>query len=125
MHELHQILAWRLQLGNFWTTLSFVGIDEVHRYHGILGSHIALLLWRLRRICAYYEAWPQFILSSATIGGAKEFAKTLTGVDAVEISGNGSPRAQQTFRPYNPWNAGKSSLTATADLIRAQVQNGM
>ena len=125
MYELHQILAWRLQWGDFWANLSFVIIDEAHRYRGIFGSHIALLLRRLRRICRYYDSVPQFILSSATIGGAPEFAGTLTGVAAAEIANDGSPRAQQTFRLYNPWTAGKSSLAATADLIRDQIQSGM
>ncbi|MDR0980890.1 MAG: DEAD/DEAH box helicase [Methanocalculaceae archaeon] len=125
MYELHQILAWRMQWGDFWANLSFVIIDEAHRYRGIFGSHIALLLRRLRRICSYYDSRPQFILSSATIGDASSFAKTLTGLAAVEIADDGSPRAQQTFRLYNPWSSGKSSLSATADLIRDQVRNGM
>lgn len=125
MYELHQILAWRMQWGDFWANLSFVIIDEAHRYRGIFGSHIALLLRRLRRVCRYYDARPQFILSSATIGDASSFAKTLTGAAAREIADDGSPRAQQTFRLYNPWSSGKSSLSATADLIRDQVQSGM
>ncbi|HJK03889.1 MAG TPA: DEAD/DEAH box helicase, partial [Methanocorpusculum sp.] len=125
MYELHQILAWRMKWGDFWANLSFVIIDEAHRYRGIFGSHIALLLRRLRRICNYYDAHPQFILSSATIGDAPSFAETLTGVAAVEIANDGSPRAQQTFRLYNPWCSGKSSLSATADLIQDQVRSGM
>ncbi|HJK40634.1 MAG TPA: DEAD/DEAH box helicase [Methanocorpusculum sp.] len=125
MYELHQILAWRMKWGDFWANLSFVVIDEAHRYRGIFGSHIALLLRRLRRICNYYDAHPQFILSSATIGDAPSFAETLTGVAAVEIANDGSPRAQQTFRLYNPWCSGKSSLSATTDLIQDQVRSGM
>ncbi|MDV0442086.1 DEAD/DEAH box helicase [Methanorbis furvi] len=125
MYELHQILAWRTQWGDFWTNLGAVVIDEAHRYRGVFGSHIALLLRRLRRICSYYDARPQFVLSSATIGGAETFAETLTGLPAVEIANDGSPRAKQTFRLYNPSASGKSSITATADLIRDQVQSGM
>ncbi|HJK05284.1 MAG TPA: DEAD/DEAH box helicase, partial [Methanocorpusculum sp.] len=125
MYELHQILAWRMKWGDFWANLSFVVIDEAHRYRGIFGSHIALLLRRLRRICNYYDAHPQFILSSATIGDAPSFAETLTGVAAVEIANDGSPRAQQTFRLYNPWCSGKSSLSATTDIIQDQVRSGM
>ena len=122
MYELHQILAWRMQWGDFWANLSFVIIDEAHRHRGIFGSHIALLL---RRICSYYDDRLQFILSSATIGDASLFAKTLNGVAAVEIADDSSPWAQQTFRLYNPWSSGKSILSATADLIRDQVQSGM
>ena len=41
-------------------------------------------MW-LRSICRYYNSVPQFILSSATIGGAPEFVGTITGVAVSEI----------------------------------------
>ena len=52
---------------------------------GIFGSQIALLIRWLRSICRYYNSVPQFILSSATIGGAQEFVGTITGVAVSEI----------------------------------------
>ena len=123
MYELHQILAWRAKWGDFWANLSFVIIDETHRYRGVFGSNTALLLRRLRRICNYYDAEPQFLLSSATLGEAESFAETLTGMPSVEISNDGSPRAKRTFRIYSPEN--KSSISATAELVSSQINSGM
>ncbi len=125
MYELHQILAWRMQWGDFWTRLRYIIIDEAHRYRGVFGSHTALLLRRVMRICRFYDARPQFILSSATLADAETFAETLTGVPAAEIRNDGSPRAKQIFRLYNPAESGKSTLSATADLIQNQISAGM
>ncbi|MBR4285945.1 MAG: DEAD/DEAH box helicase, partial [Methanocorpusculum sp.] len=76
MYELHHILPWRAKWGDFFANLSFVVIDEAHKYRGVFGSNTALLIRRLRRICNYYDGYPQFILSSATLGNAKRFAET-------------------------------------------------
>ena len=123
MYELHHILAWRAKWGDFWTNLSFVIIDEAHRYRGIFGSNTALLIRRLRRICNFYDADPQFILSSATLGEADSFAEKLTGLPFIEVSNDGSPRAKRTFRIYSPEN--KSSTKAAAEMINAQINAGM
>ena len=49
------------------TNLTHVVIDEAHTYRGVFGSHVALVLRRLRRVCALYGCEPQFLLASATI----------------------------------------------------------
>jgi len=123
MYELHHILGWRAKWGDFWTNLSFVVVDEAHRYRGIFGSNTALLLRRLRRVCNYYDADPLFILSSATLGDPLTFAETLTGLPSVEISSDGSPRAKRTFQIYSPEN--KSSISAAAELVSSQIKAGM
>lgn len=125
MYELHLILAWRMHWGDFWTNLTFTVIDEAHRYRGIFGSHTALLIRRLRRVCRFYDANPNFILSSATLANGKIFAETLTGVFFSEIFTDGSPRAKQTFQLYNPVETGKSTVSATADLMKKQIREGM
>ncbi|MDO5846478.1 MAG: DEAD/DEAH box helicase, partial [Methanocorpusculum sp.] len=122
MYELHQILPWRAKWGDFFANLSFVVIDEAHKYRGVFGSNTALLLRRLRRICEYYDAHPQFLLSSATLGHAGQFAETLTGLPAEEISTDGSPRAKRTFRIYN--NPEKSSIAAAAELVNESILAG-
>ena len=123
MYELHHILGWRAKWGDFWANLSFVVIDEAHRYRGVFGSNTALLLRRLRRICNFYDADPRFILSSATLGNAAAFAETLTGLPFTEVDDDGSPRARRTFRICAPENT--SSITAAADLITSQINAGM
>ena len=49
------------------TNLTHVVVDEAHTYRGVFGSHVALVLRRLRRVCALYGCEPQFLLASATI----------------------------------------------------------
>ncbi len=46
--------------------LRYVVLDEAHTYRGVFGTHVALIMRRLRRLCAYYGSAPQFICCSAT-----------------------------------------------------------
>ncbi|OLS17005.1 MAG: DEAD-box ATP-dependent RNA helicase CshB [Candidatus Heimdallarchaeota archaeon LC_3] len=55
----------------------FVG----HTYSGILGTHLFMLLQRLKRIIGKF----QIIGASATVGNPKEFFKRLTGQEIVVI----------------------------------------
>ena len=86
----------------FLRHLRFVVIDEAHVYRGVFGSHIALLLRRLRRLCALYGANPQFILTSATLGNPKEHAERLTGLDVVAVTEDGAPSEGREFALWNP-----------------------
>ena len=63
----------------FVRSLDLVVIDEVHEYRGIFGSHVALLLRRLRRVCERFGADPQYVCCSATIGNPVEHAAAVTG----------------------------------------------
>ncbi len=82
---------WQRLLGS----LRYVVIDEAHRYRGAWGNHMAMVIRRLRRICAHYGSSPVFVLASATISQAKRLAKTLTGVDdVVEISHDSAPHPE-------------------------------
>ena len=86
----------------FLRHLRFVVIDEAHVYRGVFGSHIALLLRRLRRLCALYGSNPQFILTSATLGNPKEHAERLTGLDVVAVTDDGAPSGGREFALWNP-----------------------
>jgi len=90
--------SWRRLLAN----LKFVVVDEAHLYRGIFGSHLALLLRRLRRLCDRYGARPVFIMASATIGNAGEFARLLSGLDFTIIDRDGSPYGGKDFIFWNP-----------------------
>ncbi|MHB2156330.1 DEAD/DEAH box helicase [Calditrichota bacterium GD2] len=82
--------------------LKFVVLDEIHAYRGVFGSHLANLMRRLKRICAFYGSSPQFICSSATIANPKELAEQLTGQPVTLIDNNGAPRGKKHFLFYNP-----------------------
>ena len=86
----------------FFSNLKYVVVDEAHAYRGVLGSHVADLIRRLKRVAAFYGCQPLFILCSATIGNPKELAQTLTGADVVLVDNNGAPRGQKRVILYNP-----------------------
>jgi DEAD/DEAH box helicase domain-containing protein len=74
-YGLHQYLPWHYKWRSFLQNLKFIVIDEAHVYRGVFGSNVAMLLRRLLRICNYYHATPQIILSSATIANPEEHAQ--------------------------------------------------
>ena len=101
-YGLHHYLPWHYKWRTFLQNLRFIIIDEAHVYRGVFGSNVAMLFRRLTRICNYYHADPQFILSSATIANPEEHAKRLTGKDFEVISTDGAPRGKKTVMFWNP-----------------------
>ena len=94
---------WR----GFFRRLRVVIIDECHGYRGVFGSHVAQVLRRLRRVAAHHAApgsrqEPVFILASATIADPVACARQLTGLDAIAVTDDGSPRAPLTFALWEP-----------------------
>jgi len=89
-----------------WTRLlrhlRYVVIDEAHVYRGVFGSHVAGVMRRLRRLCQFYGAKPQFIASSATIANPGEHAAALTGLPFTTVSHDGAPRGGRDFIFWNP-----------------------
>ncbi|MDR3147338.1 MAG: DEAD/DEAH box helicase [Treponema sp.] len=86
----------------FFSGLAYIVIDEIHSYRGVMGSHVAELIRRLRRIAAFYGARPRFILCSATIANPGELARTLTGTDLALVDNNGAPQGEKRVVLYNP-----------------------
>ncbi|MCL2128677.1 MAG: DEAD/DEAH box helicase, partial [Treponema sp.] len=86
----------------FFSGLKYIVIDEAHAYRGVLGSHVANVIRRLRRVAAFYGASPQFILCSATIGNPKELAQEITGLKVSLVDRNGAPRGEKRVILYNP-----------------------
>ena len=82
--------------------LRYVVVDEVHHYRGVFGSHVANVLRRLRRICAFYGSKPTFICCSATIANPKELAETLMEETFELINHSGAPSGRRVFLFYNP-----------------------
>jgi DEAD/DEAH box helicase domain-containing protein len=86
----------------FFSRLRYVVIDEAHAYRGVMGSHVANVIRRLRRVAAFYGAKPQFILCSATIGNPGELAEALIGQGVELVDKNGAPHGEKRIILYNP-----------------------
>jgi DEAD/DEAH box helicase domain-containing protein len=108
---LHRALLPRhTRWSGFFSRLRYVIIDECHGYRGVFGSHVGHVLRRLRRVVAHHAtagelagpARPVFVLASATVGTPGACAKLLTGVDAEEVTEDGSPRGPLAFALWEP-----------------------
>src|SRR3954449_3763030 len=73
------ILPSHKRWATFLMRLRYVVVDELHTLRGVFGSHVALVLRRLRRLCERYRSTPTFCLTSATIGNPAELAELLVG----------------------------------------------
>lgn len=82
--------------------LRYVVIDEIHHYRGVFGSHLANVLRRLQRICAFYGSNPQFICCSATIANPQEMTERIIERPVTLIDNNGAPAGEKHFLFYNP-----------------------
>ena len=128
---------WR----GFFRRLRVVIIDECHGYRGVFGSHVAQVLRRLRRVAAHHalpahqaplgsRPEPVFILASATIADPAVCARQLTGLDAVPVTDDGSPRAPLTFALWEPpllhtyteARARRPATSEASDLLAALVR---
>jgi len=111
--------------------LKYVVIDETHIYRGVFGSHVANVLRRLRRLCAFYGSSPQFICCSATIANPEEHAQNITGLPFESIVEDGSPHGEKYFTFWNPpvideaKTSRRSSNSEAAFLLGELVQKGI
>lgn len=96
------ILPHHTKWVKLFENLRFVVIDELHGYRGVFGSHIANVIRRLKRICAWYGSDPVFICCSATIANPEELARDLLEAPVKLIDQNGAPRGRRTIAVYNP-----------------------
>ena len=87
---------------SFLRNLKYVVVDECHGYRGVFGSHVALVLRRLRRVCARYGASPVFVLASATVSSPETSASRLTGLPVVPVTDDASPRGATEFALWEP-----------------------
>ena len=95
---LHQgILPHHTKWAQFFESLHYVVIDEMHTYRGVFGSHMANLIRRLQRVCRFYGRTPLFILCSATIANPLELAEQLIGAKATAITDSGAPQGEAGF----------------------------
>ncbi|KAI0135975.1 P-loop containing nucleoside triphosphate hydrolase protein [Hypoxylon sp. NC0597] len=90
---------WR----SFLKHLRYVVVDELHYYNGLMGSHVAFIMRRLRRICAAVgNRKVKFISCSATVANPREHFKTIFGIDDVHlVDFDGSPSGRKEFLCWN------------------------
>lgn len=91
------ILPYHHHWQDFFSALQFVVVDELHTYRGVMGSHMAWVFRRLRRICRHYGADPVFVFCSATIKNPDELATQLTGLDVKTVLKSGAPAPPKHF----------------------------
>jgi DEAD/DEAH box helicase domain-containing protein len=96
------ILPAHARWAQFFRHLRYIVVDEAHAYRGVFGSHVALLLRRLRRVAQKYGANPVFIAASATVSDPANSASLLSGVDCLAVTEDGSPRGARTVALWEP-----------------------
>lgn len=129
---LHQaILPHHTKWAQFFENLRYVVIDEVHTYRGVFGSHVANVIRRLKRVCAFYGVTPQFILCSATIGNPQEHAEALIEDAVTAITQSGAPTGDKHVLLWNPpvvnpdLGLRASARSQTNRIARLAIKSGM
>ncbi len=117
------ILPSHERWADFLHRLDYVVVDEMHTLRGIFGTHVAMILRRLRRLAAMYGSDPTFVFGSATIGNPEELASALCGLETHLIDDDSSPVGEQTIALWNPpltdldLNRRRSALVESTDLF--------
>ena len=101
------ILPTHSHFSRILSNLTYCVVDEAHTLKGVFGSHSAMVLRRLRRLCRYvYCTDPVFAVTTATVANPGQHACTLIGVDAaaevvVVVDEDGSPHGAKDFVLWN------------------------
>jgi DEAD/DEAH box helicase domain-containing protein len=125
------ILPDHARWADFLLRLSLVVVDEAHMARGVFGSHVSLVLRRLRRLVAHYGGEPRFVLSSATVGNPAELAERLVGLPFEAVATDASPAGGKVFALWNPpvideeTGARRSALTDASILMGRLAEDGV
>jgi DEAD/DEAH box helicase domain-containing protein len=123
------ILPDHARWADFFLRLSLVVVDEAHVARGVFGSHLAMVLRRLRRLVAHYGGDPRFVLASATIGNPGELAERLVGLPFETVQADASPSGEKLFALWNPpiideeSGARRSALSEASSLLTELVED--
>jgi DEAD/DEAH box helicase domain-containing protein len=124
------LLADHARWADFLLRLSLVVVDEAHVLRGVFGSHVAMVLRRLRRLVAMHGGDPRWCLASATIGNPGELAERLTGLDVDVVVEDAAPRGRKLFALWNPpiideeTGARRSALAEASTVMTHLVDDG-
>jgi DEAD/DEAH box helicase domain-containing protein len=107
---------------NFFETLRFVIIDEIHTYKGIFGTNVAMVMRRLQRLCELHgNNKLQFISCSATIDNPKELADSITNRDNYLVDIDTAPKKLKKYVLIKPVtdneSDSKSPVSVAADYV--------
>lgn len=129
----HGMLPNHQGWSRFFKRLRYIVIDEAHSYRGVFGTHTALVLRRLRRVCAHYGAEPVFVGASATSADPASMFAELTGVNVTAVTEDSSAKGPVTVGLWEPpvtdrrGDGGvplrRSILVESADLLTNLVAN--
>ncbi|KAF5358075.1 hypothetical protein D9756_001743 [Leucocoprinus leucothites] len=93
---------WR----SFLRDVKLVVVDELHYYSGLLGSHVAFIMRRFRRVCAAVgNQRMRFVSCTATLANPGEHMQKIFGLgkDEVEVVDiDGAPSGKKDFLVWNP-----------------------
>jgi ATP-dependent helicase YprA (DUF1998 family) len=115
------ILPHHDRWGDLLGRLQFVVVDEVHTYRGILGSHMAQVFRRLRRMCRHYGTSPTFVFTSATVANPDELAGQLTGLPVETVRQSTAGTGRRHLILMEPVDG---PLAATLTLLKAALNRG-
>ncbi|WP_339103794.1 DEAD/DEAH box helicase [Haloterrigena salinisoli] len=99
----------------FLSACDLVVIDESHTYTGVHGMHVAWIVRRLKRVLGYYDADPQFVLTSATIGNPAEHSSALIDESVTVVDDDGSPTGPRDLVLWNPPPRGRENTDDERD----------
>jgi DEAD/DEAH box helicase domain-containing protein len=112
----------------FYSNLDLIVVDEAHEYSGVAGTHVAFILRRLRRILEYYDADPQFAMTTATIGNPASHANQLTSEEFKVVDADGSPAGARDIvlwqPPLDEGDLDDGAADPLADFEQARVSTG-
>jgi len=131
----HSLLPGHARWARFLSQLELVVVDECHHYRGVFGAHVALVLRRLRRLCAHYGSSPTFVLASATVADPAVSAGRLTGLTVEAVVEDASARGEVALGLWEPPFASyagengapvrRSATAEVADLLADLVAGGV
>jgi len=125
-YALYHYLPWHHQWARIFANLRVLVLDEAHQYRGVFGANVGFLLRRALRIARHYGANPQVVLSSASIANPVDFARALTGRDAVAISEDTSEHGERKVLFWDPLqDPTRSVTTQVAQLLALLTKSGI
>lgn len=120
-YGLHEYLPQFTALQRFLGNLAVVVVDEAHRYRGVFGSHVALVLRRLQRICSRLGAHPRFVLTSATVANPAQHGQALVGRPVGVVDDDGGPRGDRAVALWDSLRDPERSAAAQAATVVASL----